>query len=79
MSAASDDPVAAAARVSVVASIGYCGFLAGPPVIGFLGDRVTVLRALGVVGVLFALAVLVASSLRPLPIPPNSPHGGSVL
>jgi MFS family permease len=79
MSAASEDPVAAAARVSVVASIGYCGFLAGPPVIGFLGDRVTVLRALGVVGLLFALAVLAASSLRPLPIPPNRPHGGSAL
>ncbi|MET0425434.1 MAG: MFS transporter, partial [Actinoplanes sp.] len=40
MSAAADDPAHAAPRVSVVASIGYCAFLGGPPVIGFLGDHV---------------------------------------
>ena len=39
MSAAADDPAAAAGRVSVVASIGYCAFLAGPPLIGFLGEQ----------------------------------------
>ena len=37
MSAGADDPARAAARVSVVSSIGYCAFLAGPPLIGFLG------------------------------------------
>jgi predicted MFS family arabinose efflux permease len=63
MSAAADEPTRAAARVSVVASIGYCAFLAGPPLIGFLGDRVTVLKALTVVAVLFALAALIASVL----------------
>ncbi len=46
MSAAADDPRLAAARVSVVASIAYTAFLAGPPLIGFLGDEVGVLRAL---------------------------------
>ncbi len=35
MSAAGDDPQHAAARMSVVASIGYLAFLAGPPLIGF--------------------------------------------
>lgn len=40
MSAAADDPTYAAARVSVVASIGYTAFLAGPPLIGFLGNQV---------------------------------------
>ena len=44
MSAAADDPPMAAPRVSVVASIGYCAFLGGPPLIGFLGDHFTVLR-----------------------------------
>ena len=39
MSAAADDPAWPPARVSVVASIGYIAFLAGPPLIGFLGDR----------------------------------------
>jgi predicted MFS family arabinose efflux permease len=67
MSAAADDPAAAAGRVSVVASIGYCAFLGGPPLIGFLGDHITVLRALLIVAVLLALATLVSNALRPLP------------
>lgn len=59
MSAAGDDPLRAAARISVVATIGYLAFLGGPPLLGALGDRVGVLHALLVVGVL-SLAVLVA-------------------
>jgi predicted MFS family arabinose efflux permease len=66
MSAAADDPAVAAARVSVVASIGYCAFLGGPPLIGFLGNHLTVLRSLTAVAVLLAVAVLVAGALRPL-------------
>ncbi len=46
MSAAADEPAYAAARVSVVSTIGYGAFLAGPPVLGYLGDQVGVLRAL---------------------------------
>ena len=56
MSAAADDPTMAAARVSVVASIAYTAFLAGPPLVGFLGDDVGVLRALTVVAGLLAVA-----------------------
>ncbi len=67
MSAASDDPAAAATRVSVVASIGYCAFLAGPPLIGLLGEHVTVSKALTVVAAMLALAALIAGALRPLP------------
>jgi MFS family permease len=67
MSAAADDPSAAGPRVSVVASIGYCAFLAGPPLIGFLGESITVLKALISVAVLLGVATLVATSLRPLP------------
>jgi predicted MFS family arabinose efflux permease len=67
MSAAADDPAAAAGRVSVVASIGYCAFLAGPPLIGYLGQNVTVLRALMAVAVVLALATLITGALRPLP------------
>jgi predicted MFS family arabinose efflux permease len=72
MSAAADDPALAARRVGVVASIGYCAFLGGPPLIGFLGDHVTVRHALLVVVVLLALAVLIAGALRP-PVPGRSP------
>ena len=65
MSAGADEPARAVGRVSVIASIGYCAFLAGPPLIGLLGDHVGVLRALTTVAVLLALAVLIAGSVRP--------------
>ncbi len=70
MSAAADDPILAARRVSVVASIGYCAFLGGPPLIGFLGDHITVRHALLVVVVLLAIAMVIATALRP-PVPPH--------
>jgi MFS family permease len=66
MSAAADDPARSAARVSVVASIGYCAFLGGPPLIGFLGEHWGLLRALLVVAALLAVAVVVTPALRPL-------------
>jgi predicted MFS family arabinose efflux permease len=65
MSAGADDPTRAPARVSVIASIGYCAFLGGPPLIGFLGQHVTVLRALVAVAVLLAVAISLAGALRP--------------
>lgn len=64
MSAAADDPKTAAARVSAVATIGYLAFLAGPPVIGFLGEAVGILNALLVVLVLCAVGGLVSFSAR---------------
>lgn len=66
MSAASDDPARAAGRVSVVASIGYCSFLGGPPLIGLLGDHVTVLKALIALAVVLGVAFLLAGAIRPL-------------
>ncbi|HMG29098.1 MAG TPA: MFS transporter [Jiangellaceae bacterium] len=68
MSAASDEQRYAAARVSVVASIGYTAFLAGPPLIGLLGDRVGVLRALLVILVALVLSLAVTGAARPLPV-----------
>jgi cyanate permease len=73
MSAGADDPARAAARVGVVASISYCAFLAGPPLIGLLADRVTVLRALLCVAVLLVVAVAIAGALRPLAPSPTAP------
>ena len=67
MSAAADEPRRAALRLSVVATIGYGAFLAGPAVIGFVGDYVGVLRALTIVSVVSALAFLVIPAARPLP------------
>jgi MFS family permease len=64
MSASADDPARAAARMSVVATIGYTAFIAGPPLLGFLGDHFTVLRALMAVTVMVALAMLVIPATR---------------
>lgn len=78
MSAAADDPRLAAGRVSVVASIGYTAFLAGPPVVGFLGNRVGILHALTVTAGLLALAAAIAGSCRapaPLERVPLEPAG----
>lgn len=65
MSAAADDPARAAARVSAVATIGYAAFLAGPPLLGFLGDAVGTLHALVVVAVLMVPASLTVFAARP--------------
>ena len=67
MSAAADDPLHAAGRVSAVATIGYVAFLAGPSLIGLIGDHIGVLRALTVTAALAAVAAAVAGSTRPLP------------
>jgi MFS family permease len=66
MSAGADEPAYAASRVSVIASIGYVAFLGGPPLIGFLGEHVGVLRALTAVAVLLALAVAIAGNVAPV-------------
>jgi MFS family permease len=65
MSAAADDPRAAAGRVAVVSSIGYTAFLAGPPLIGFLADATTILQALLVVPVALLVGFAVAGVARP--------------
>jgi MFS family permease len=67
MSAAADEEDRAAARVSVVAVIGYTAFLAGPPVVGLLGDQVGILRALLVVPLLLVPALALVPVLRPIP------------
>ena len=64
MSAAADDPARSAARVSVVATTGYVAFLAGPPLIGFVGDQVGTLSALWVVAVVLAPSTLAVPAAR---------------
>ncbi|MCA0294886.1 MAG: MFS transporter [Actinobacteria bacterium] len=73
MSAAADDPARAAVRLSVVTTIGYTAFLAGPPLLGFLGDHFGVLRALTVAGAISVLALLVVPAARPLTTGPTPP------
>ncbi|WP_232662829.1 MFS transporter [Pseudonocardia sp. TRM90224] len=64
MSAAADDPVRAAARVSVVSSIGYTAFLAGPPLIGLISDHNGILSGLLVVLGALVLGLLAAGASR---------------
>ena len=64
MSAAGDDPVGAAARVSAVATIAYCAFLIGPPVIGFVGEHIGILNALWIVFGLIVIAGLAVPAAR---------------
>ncbi|WP_035911079.1 MFS transporter [Knoellia sinensis] len=64
MSASADDPQRAGARMSVVATIGYLAFIAGPPALGFLGDHVGVLRSLLAVGTMALLVQVILESVR---------------
>lgn len=64
MSAAADDPAKAAGRVSVVSSIGYMAFLAGPAVIGLVAERTGVQHALSLTAILLVVGFLVVGALR---------------
>jgi len=65
MSAAAESGPNPAARVSVVASIGYFANLAGPPAVGFLAQETSLLTALWLVALLFLVAAAAAGALRP--------------
>ncbi|WP_425859900.1 MFS transporter [Arthrobacter sp. TWP1-1] len=64
MSAASDDPDQAAARVSVVSTVGYGAFLGGPPLLGLLAEHVGVLHSLLAVLVMLVIAFFLTPVVR---------------
>jgi len=66
ISAAADDPARSAGRVSTVATVGYAAFLAGPSLIGTLGNHTGVLRALTITAAVLAVGAVLASATRPL-------------
>ena len=65
MSAAAESGPDPAARVSVVASIGYFANLAGPPAIGVLAQSAGLLSAMWLIVALFLTAFAAAGSLGP--------------
>jgi MFS family permease len=71
MSAAAESGPDPAARVSVVASIGYFANLAGPPAIGVLAESAGLLNALWLIVALFLAAFAAAGSFRPRPAAPE--------
>ncbi|GGT06082.1 MULTISPECIES: MFS transporter [Streptomyces] len=63
LSAAGDSGPDSAARVSLVAMIGYVAFLVGPPGLGFLGDHYGLRTAMTVVLAFVAVAVFLAPAV----------------
>ena len=66
MSAAADDPRRAASRVAVVSTLGYVAFLAGPPLLGYLGDVTGIRYALLAIGIPILGALVLAGAAKPL-------------
>jgi MFS family permease len=66
MSAASDDPLHAAARLSVVSTIGYSAFLAGPPLLGMLAQHVGYRHALLAIAVPVVVGLGVIRAAAPV-------------
>ncbi|KAA9164034.1 MFS transporter [Amycolatopsis acidicola] len=64
ISAAGDDPARATARVTVVTMVGYVAFLAGPPLLGQLGQEVSLRNAIVVTAGAVVIAGLCAPALR---------------
>lgn len=66
MSAAADDPIKAAARVSAAATIGYIAFLCGPPILGFISDHIGLLPTLYILVVLVIASGFASGAAKPL-------------
>jgi len=67
MSAAADDPLKAAARVSAAATIGYISFLCGPPILGFISEQIGLLNTLYILVALIVASGLASGAAKPLP------------
>lgn len=65
ISAASDTGPHPEARVSAVATAGYVAFLAGPPLLGFVGEHASLRHALLIVLVLVGTAFFLARAVEP--------------
>ncbi|WP_298456493.1 MFS transporter [uncultured Cellulomonas sp.] len=74
MSAASDDAARAPARVSVVSTIGYSAFLAGPPLLGLLAEHVGYRQALLAIAVPVVIGLVVVRAAAPLAPAPARPE-----
>jgi fucose permease len=64
MSAAGDTPGRSADAIAAVSTIGYGGFLLGPPIIGYAAEAIGLDTGLLIVGVLAAGIVLLSPALR---------------
>lgn len=67
ISGASDDPLRAAARVSVVSAFASIASLAAPPVLGFIAEHTGARIALTLIAVFMTISFVVSKSVAPLP------------
>lgn len=65
LSAAGDDPVNSARRVSAVATAGYAAFLVGPPMLGFVGEHWGLRGAILIVLAFVVLAAFFIPKIAP--------------
>ncbi|MEV2246964.1 MFS transporter [Streptomyces sp. NPDC049970] len=79
LSAAGDSGPDPAARVSLVAMIGYIAFLVGPPGLGFLGDHYGLRSAMTVVLAFVAVAVFLAPAIGTRRTTPQQAHAPQAL
>lgn len=75
LAAASDDPVRAAARVSVVTAFASISRLVAPPAIGALGEMVGIRQALAVIAGGLILSILLAHQARREEPDDDAPRG----
>lgn len=73
MSAAGDEPLRAAIRISVVSAVGYTAFLVGPPFLGLLADQVGYRQSLLVIAVPLVAGFFLAAVARPTTAPAGPP------
>lgn len=75
LAAASDDPLRAAARVSVVTAFASVARLCAPPAIGALGEVIGIRHALGIIAAGLLLSILLAHQARreDVPTEPGTP------
>ncbi len=65
-SAAGNHPTVSAGRaVASVATVGYGGFLAGPPILGWLAELTSLRAMMGLIVLLAALTAVLANATRP--------------
>jgi fucose permease len=69
MSLAGDSGKDSAARVSLVATVGYLAFLVGPPGLGFLGDHYGLRNAMIAVLIGLAIAAVLSARLHKISVP----------
>jgi MFS family permease len=59
--------VAPGVALSSVTTVGYLGFLIGPPLIGFAAELMGLRLALGIIAATSFLTVILAATVRPAP------------